>query len=183
MPISQFHYLPRAIERLTADRWSGGTEDSVRLDYDGRWRRRVRLRTEAGLAFLLDLPEATELREGDGLKLEDGRIIRVHAAPEPVVDVHCGEPARLARIAWHLGNRHLPTQVLDDGETLRIRQDHVIEGMLVALGASPVRRQAAFNPEGGAYGRGRHHGHDADPPDDTDPYDPGRLLAGRRPRP
>lgn len=183
MPASHFHFLPRAIERLTPDRWTGRSDDSVRLDYDGRWRRRVRLRSEAGLAFLLDLAEATELREGDGLKLEDGRIIRVHAAPEPVLDVHCGEPARLARIAWHLGNRHLPTQVLDDGETLRIRQDHVIESMLVTLGASPVRRLAPFNPEGGAYGRGRHHGHDADSHDAGDPPEPGRLLATRRPQP
>ena len=72
--------------------------------------------------------------------------------------MRCPDPARRIRIAWHLGNRHLPTEFI--GETIRIRRDHVIEDMLVKLGAEVGTVRAPFNPEGGAYGEGRTHGHD-----------------------
>jgi urease accessory protein len=134
----------------------------VTLAFDDRHRRRVRLVSDDGLEFLLDLPEATVLRHGDGLRLDDGSWIAVQAADEDVCDIACPSPESLARIAWHLGNRHLPVQVIAGG--LRIRDDHVIVDMLRGLGASVTRRRAPFDAEGGAYakGHGHHHGQDHD---------------------
>ncbi|MCI4664443.1 MAG: urease accessory protein UreE [Neomegalonema sp.] len=149
--------LPRAIERHAADDWSGDAADAVTLDYDARFRRRRTMRSDGGLAFLLDLPEATELRDGDGLRLEDDRMIVVRAAPEAVADLEARDPLHLVKLAWHLGNRHLPTQIFPD--RLRIRQDHVVEAMAQGLGAQVTRLDAPFDPEGGAYGQGRTHGH------------------------
>ena len=115
-----------------------------------------------GLGFLLDLPEAVALRGGDGLKLDDGRIVEVVAAPEPLAEIRAAEAAALVRIAWHFGNRHLPTELLK--KSLRIRRDPVIEEMARGLGAQVVAIDAPFNPEGGAYVRGPadSHGHDHD---------------------
>jgi len=132
--------------------------DSIILPHDGRYRRRVTMRTEGDLVFLLDLPEATRLMHGDGLLLEDGRIIAVVAAEEPVVEITANDPHHLARIAWHLGNRHLPTELLPD--RLRILPDAVIEDMVRGLGGTAQRTEARFEPEGGAYGQAAaHHGH------------------------
>ena len=123
-----------------------------------------------GLEFLLDLENAVALRGGDALVLEDGRLIEVVAAPEPLLEIKGADPLHLVRIAWHLGNRHLPTQIV--GKGLRIRRDHVIEAMVKGLGARVVEIEAPFDPEGGAYaaahaahdhGHGSHdHGHDHD---------------------
>src|SRR3546814_10622210 len=88
----------------------------------------------AGLMFMLDLPQAVVLRDGDGLVLRDGRIVRVEAAPEPLVEIAAPDVGALVRIAWHLGNRHLPTQLR--GDCLRIRHDHVIIDMVQGLGGS-----------------------------------------------
>jgi urease accessory protein len=145
--------------RATAVAADGEPSDTVTLAYDDRHRRRVRLVADGGLAFLLDLAEARALRDGDRLVLEDGRRVLVRAAPEAVLEVRAGRPAALARIAWHLGNRHTPTQILDGG--LRIRADHVLEHLLVEhLGAEVARATAPFDPEGGAYGaHGHDHGH------------------------
>jgi urease accessory protein len=132
---------------------------TVTLAYDDRHRRRVRLVADDGGDFLLDLAEAIVLREGDGLRLDDGAWLAVRAADEQVCDIACPTPEALARIAWHLGNRHLPVQIIDGG--LRIRDDHVIVDMLRGMGAAVTRRQAPFDPEGGAYARGHaHHHHD-----------------------
>jgi len=138
--------------------FSGKTVGSVTLDFDSRRRRRIRLTTDEGQDVLLNLAEVATLRDGDVLILKTGDGIVVKAAPEPVVDVTCKDTAELVRVAWHLGNRHLPTQLL--GDRLRIRQDHVIEEMLQILGAVPTRLYAPFNPEGGAYGHGETQGHD-----------------------
>jgi hypothetical protein len=81
--------------------------------------------------------------------LEDGRLIEVVAAPEPLVEIRGADPHHLVRIAWHLGNRHLPTQIV--GKGLRIRRDHVIEDMVRGLGARVIAIEAPFDPEGGAY--------------------------------
>jgi len=132
--------------------------DTVTLDFDSRRRRRLKLETDQGAAFLLDLPELKTLRDGDILILEDGSGIAVHARNEPVADILCKDLAHLVRIAWHLGNRHLPTELMED--SLRIRQDHVIEEMVTQLGATVERVDAPFNPEGGAYGHGETEGHD-----------------------
>jgi urease accessory protein len=117
-----------------------------------------------GLEFLLDLENAVALRGGDALVLDDGRLVEVVAAPEPLSEIRCNDPQHLVRVAWHLGNRHLPTQIMAKG--LRIRRDHVIETMVKGLGARVIEIEAPFDPEGGAYAGGGHahasaeaHGH------------------------
>lgn len=144
---------------VAAGVWSGEPADSVVLDYDERHRRRVAMTGVKGLTFLLDLVEAVALRMGDGLRLEDGRIVEVVAAPEPLAEIRAADAAALTRLAWHLGNRHLPTELTR--KSLRIRRDPVIEEMARGLGASVVDIEAPFNPEGGAYLRApsRDHGH------------------------
>jgi urease accessory protein len=145
---------------LPAGGWSEDPADSVVLDFDDRHRRRIQMTGVRGLAFLLDLAEAVALRAGDGLRLDDQRIVEVVAAPEPLAEIRAADPAALTRVAWHLGNRHLPTELLK--KSLRIRRDPVIEDMVRGLGANVVAIEAPFNPEGGAYLRGpaASHGHD-----------------------
>ncbi|HEY1783484.1 MAG TPA: urease accessory protein UreE [Roseiarcus sp.] len=157
----------RAEKVIPAGHWSGAPADTVVLDFDERYRRRVTMTGVGGLAFLLDLPEATMLRGGDGLQLEDGRTVEVVAEPEPLAEIRAADPLALARLAWHFGNRHLPTEIMP--KALRIRRDPVIEAMVVGLGARVIALDAPFNPEGGAYvkaeggaGQARHHGHDYD---------------------
>ncbi|MEW5424227.1 urease accessory protein UreE [Amorphus sp. 3PC139-8] len=130
--------------------------DAVTLDHDGRHRRRIALTGNGGLSFLLDLPEAVALRHGDGLLLEDGRVVAVEAAPEPLTQVTAADPHHLLRLAWHLGNRHLPAMI-EDGRIL-IRRDHVISDMVRGLGGEVTDIEAPFDPEGGAYG-GHSHAH------------------------
>ena len=115
--------------------------------------------SEAGQELLLDLPQAVRLRDGDGLQLEGGSVIRVQARPEPLLDIHAHDAAGLVRIVWHLGNRHLPVQLL--GDHIRIRADHVIADMVRALGGHVHALEAPFDPEAGAYAGGHHH-HDDD---------------------
>lgn len=124
--------------------------DVVRLNFDDRFRRRWRFAGAAGMTFLLDLPEARLLNQGDGLRLESGGYVAVEALPEPLLEVAMADAAALARLAWHLGNRHLPVQ-LGDG-WLRLRADHVIADLLTKLGAEPQPIEAPFTPEGGGYG-------------------------------
>ncbi len=146
--------LPRAPHHLPAGQLEAGQADGqVALDYEGRFLRRKRLVTDAGWAFLVDLPGATSLNHGDALALEDGRRVVVQAAAEPVLQVR----GDLARLAWHIGNRHTPCQI--GADHLVIRADHVLEGMLHQLGADLTRTEAPFTPEGGAYGHGRTMGH------------------------
>jgi len=150
--LSALKYIP------SSDVFEGPIIGTVTLDFDSRRRRRLRLTSDQGVDFLLNLAEVTTLRDGGILLLDNGEGIAVQAAAEPVVDVVCDNTAELVRVAWHLGNRHLPTQLLED--RLRIRQDHVIEEMLVILGATPTRVDAPFDPEGGAYGHGETSGHE-----------------------
>ena len=158
----------RAIAVRPTSAWSGEVADSVVLDYDGRHRRRMAMTGAKGLTFLLDLPEAVWLRGGDALVLDDGRLVEVVAAPEPLLEIRCADALHLARIAWHLGNRHLPAQIL--ARSLRIRRDHVIAEMAVQLGARVIEIEAPFDPEGGAYAgeaaHGNHGGHDHHDHDD-----------------
>src|SRR6201981_277218 len=123
---------------------------SVTLDFDARHRRRIRLTTDQGEDVLLDLPKAVAMANGDGLQLDDGRLLKVQAAAELIVEVRHKDPNQLMRLAWHLGNRHLPTEI--QNQVLRIRSDHVIEDMLCRFGADLVNVRAPFQPEGGAYG-------------------------------
>ena len=132
---------------------------TLTLDFDARHRRRIRLTADHGEDVLLDLPKAVAMADGDGLQLEDGRWLKIQAAPESIVEVRHKDPHQLVRLAWHLGNRHLPTEIR--GHVLRIRPDHVIEDMLRGFGAYLLNVEAPFQPEGGAYGgHARHHTHD-----------------------
>jgi urease accessory protein len=152
----------RATQVRAQNSWTEAPADTVVLDFDDRHRRRVAMTGTRGLAFLLDLEDAVALRGGDALVLEDNRLIEVVAAPEPLVEIRGTDPHHLVRVAWHLGNRHLPTQITARG--LRIRRDHVIEAMVKGLGARVIEIEAPFDPEGGAYAGGGHaHAPDSDP--------------------
>lgn len=157
----------RATAVRPAGSWNETAADTVVLEFDDRHRRRTVMTGVHGLAFLLDLPDALMLRGGDALVLEDDRLVEVVSAPEPLVEIRGRQPGDLVRLAWHIGNRHLPAQVLPNA--IRIRQDHVIEDMLGKLGAKLATIEAPFDPEGGAYAgggqdhaAGRHdkHGHE-----------------------
>ncbi len=153
----------RSAAILPAGTWNAATAtDTVLLDFDRRYRRRIMLHTEAGQDVLLDLPQAARLRQGDGLVLDEGGIVRVQAQAESLAEIHAHGEGDLVRIAWHLGNRHLPVQLLDD--RIRIRTDHVIEAMVEGLGGHVDHIDAPFDPEAGAYAGGHAHHHDDDPP-------------------
>jgi urease accessory protein len=151
----------RATQVRTAHRWSEAPADTVVLDFDDRHRRRMAMTGTRGLEFLLDLENAVALRGGDALVLEDARLVEVVAAAEPLAEIRGADPHHLVRIAWHLGNRHLPTQVMP--RALRIRRDHVIEAMVKGLGARVIEIEAPFDPEGGAYAGGHAHAPGGDP--------------------
>jgi len=139
---------------------------TITLDETARHRRRMvmtsdRMANGSTIQFLLDLPEARLLRHGEGLVLEDGRVIEVRAAPEKLFEVRGHDPHHLLSLAWQLGNRHLPAQIMDDH--IRIRADHVIREMLEGLGAQVRDIEAPFDPERGAYSGHSHirgHVHD-----------------------
>ena len=130
--------------------------DTITLDETARNRRRLKMTSDQGVEFLLDLPEARLLRHGDGLVLDDGRIVEVLAEPEELYEVRGGDRRHLLALAWQIGNRHLAAQI--DEDRILIRRDQVIQQMLEGLGASVHEIEASFDPEGGAYG-GEHHGH------------------------
>jgi len=151
--------------RITGD--FASPADTITLDETGRHRRRIALRSDNGIDFLLDLPEARLLNHGDGLLLEDGRVIEVRAAPEPLYEVRGRDLRHLVALAWQIGNRHLPAEIRED--CILIRRDHVIRDMLMGLEAMVTEISAPFSPEGGAYsghthahggGHNHHHHHD-----------------------
>jgi urease accessory protein len=148
----------RAVSVKKASTWRGETADRVVLDYDDRHRRRIAMAGKSGTPFLLDLPAGIVLHGGDALVLEDGRLIEVVAALEPLLEIYCADAKHLARLAWHLGNRHLPAQISE--QAIRIRRDHVIAEMVLGLGARVTEVEAPFDPEGGAYQVSHAHAHD-----------------------
>lgn len=165
----------RAIRHHRAGTWQGEVLSSITLSKDMRFRRRIALVSDDGQRFLLDLPQAVSLCEGDALELEDGRLIRVVSQAEDLLEVRGHDPHHLLVLAWHLGNRHLEAELSTD--RILIRRDHVIADMLIGLGATVAPVRAPFQPEGGAYdhasggarapGHGQHghhghHGHDHD---------------------
>jgi urease accessory protein len=151
----------RASKVIRAGHWSGFATDAVVLGFDDRHRRRLAMRGERGMEFLLDLPEAIALRHGDGVVLDDGRMVEVRARPEPLLVVTAKDAHHLARLAWHLGNRHVPAAI-EQGRIL-IRPDHVLAEMLAGLGAEVSAIEAPFDPEGGAYAQAQvGHGHTHD---------------------
>jgi urease accessory protein len=133
---------------------------TLTLDFDARHRRRIRLTADHGEDVLLDLPKTVAMADGDGLQLDDGSWLRVKAASEPLIEVRHAGRHQLVRLAWHLGNRHLSTEIRED--SLLIRPDQVIEDMLIGFGAELMKVEAPFQPEGGAYGSSGHHDHGQD---------------------
>ena len=142
--------LPRATEVV---RHVHDVADTCVLTYEDRFLRRKTLETRESLAFLVDLPQTTDLRHGDALRLDDGRLIGIRAAVEPLLEV----TGDLTRLAWHIGNRHTPAQI--EAHRLLIQDNHVMRDMLGRLGATVRPVMEPFTPEGGAYGQGRTHGH------------------------
>lgn len=149
--------IPRVVDIISSDGFESAAERVV-LDYDDRFRRRIVLCSQGGTQFLLEMAEPRLLLDGDGLKLDNGQVVAVEAAAERLAEITCDTPHELVRVAWHLGNRHLPTQLL--AGKLRIREDHVIIDMVRKLGATVDLIKAPFQPEGGAYGHGQVHSHD-----------------------
>ncbi len=153
--------IRRARFVVDAGSWDAGLETGhIVADHDQRHRRRILLQTAAGHDVLLDLAQARHLRHGDGLLLDEGGIIRIEAAPERLLQITAPDAPGLMRIAWHLGNRHLPT-ALQEGSLL-IRADHVIADMVRGLGGTAAAIEAPFDPETGAYAADvpAHHHHD-----------------------
>lgn len=142
--------MRRAHSVRAAGQWDDvAAIDAVVLDASARHRRRLVLTAEHGTRVLLDLPHATALKDGDGLVLEDGTLVRVVGKAEPLYEITAANASDLARLAWHLGNRHAEVQIV--GERLRIRRDHVLAAMLERLGAQVTAIEAPFDPETGAY--------------------------------
>lgn len=130
-----------------------GGDDIVTLTYEDRFLRRTVFTTAQGERFLVDLEHTTSLNHGDAFELSDGRFIEVIAAEEPLLEVR----GDLTRLAWHIGNRHTPAQI--EAHRILIQRDHVLRDMLEKLGAELAEVIEPFQPEGGAYGHGRTHGH------------------------
>jgi urease accessory protein len=151
--------MRRAQSVRQAGQWDDAAAiDRVVLDASERHRRRLVLTAERGTTLLLDLPHATTLKDGDGLVLDDGAVVGVVGKPEPLHEIAAANAVELARLAWHLGNRHADVQVV--GGRLRVRRDHVLATMLEQLGALVTAIEAPFDPESGAYDFPRHE-HDA----------------------
>lgn len=145
-----------AHEILPAGTWPAeSATDHISLDYNERHRRRFRYVALQGTEFLLDLARATVLNHGDGLKLTDGSIVMVEAAAEALTEIKASSTKELIRLAWHIGNRHLPAQL--DNDRILIREDHVITDMLRGLGAQVRQISAPFTPESGAYANAHAH--------------------------
>lgn len=132
----------------------GQADDTVSLTYDAQLLRRKRLTTDSGHTFLVDLPQTTAVTAGHAFVLDDGRKIAVLAAVEPLIRI----TGDLARLAWHIGNRHAPCAVEEDA--LVVQREKVMRQMLEQLGAVVIDFDGPFTPEGGAYGHGRTMGHD-----------------------
>ncbi len=148
--------MRRAINIIPVDeRKDNNIISTVTLSYQDRHRRRIKMQDDTGEMFLLDLPEAVQMEEDDALVLKEGGIIVVKAAEEDVLDIRCKTANKMTRIAWHIGNRHTPVQVLGDG-ALRIMYDHVLKAMVEGLGGEVKRNVAIFSPEQGAYDSSEH---------------------------
>jgi urease accessory protein len=154
--------MPRAASVLAAaDRHDRPVIDTVILDYAQRSAQKITVTGVKGGAFEIDLLQPARLRTDDLLLLDDGNLVEVVAAPEPLIEARVADLAGLARLAWHLGDRHVPVQVLPN--RIRVRRDAAIEALLRSLGAKVAMIEAPFEPEGGAYASSHgheHHDHD-----------------------
>ena len=151
--------MRRVVSINSAGSWPVATaRDRVVLDAGDRNRRRIVLTGDKGTQFLLDFAKPVSLRDGDGLVLDDGSIVQVVGANEPLLEVAGPNAFETVRLAWHLGNRHTDVQIV--GGNLRIRYDHVLEDMLRGLGARVEGLAAPFDPEPASPHGHDHHGHE-----------------------
>jgi len=146
------------MRRVTSIRSRGEYDsaiDRVVLDADERHRRRIVLTGEQGTQLLIDFPKPVNLRDGDGLLLDDGTIVEVKGSAEHLIEIESPNAFETVRLAWHLGNRHTDVQIV--GNMIRMRRDHVLEDMLKGLGARLTPLEAAFDPEPASpHGHGHH---------------------------
>ncbi len=158
------HLVPRQIQAT----------ESVELTFDQRERSRLRATLASGEDIGIQLRVGSMLSHGDKLALQDGRIVEVIAADESLHEVRAANVTQLARIAYHVGNRHVPLQVADDH--LLMLPDHVLRAMVEGLGGTVTEVRRGFQPESGAYGHSHvHHSHD-------DEGHGGRIHDGLLPR-
>jgi urease accessory protein len=137
--------------------------ETLTLDHEDRNRRRVSLKGDGGREILLDLDKPTALNDGDAVKLEDGSLVLIKAAPQSLLEIRAENPLRLMRVAWHIGNRHTPAEITTDA--IYIENDHVLAEMIRGQGCAMSVVERPFQPERGAYDHGHdhgHHGHDHD---------------------
>lgn len=150
--------MPRATSVLAAaDRHDRPVIDTVILDYAQRSEQKITVTGVKGCTFEIDLHQPARLRTDDLLLLDDGGLVEVVAAPEPLIEARAADVAALSRLAWHLGDRHVPVQVLPN--RIRARRDAAVETLLTSLGAKVGVIEAPFEPEGGAYASSHGHGH------------------------
>lgn len=150
--------MKRAVSHAHAGTFHEAASGRVVLAHDERHLRRKLLTLEGGGEVMVDLPAAIVLEDGDALVLEDGALVAVTAAQEPLYAVTARDAVHLAKLCWHLGNRHLPAEIGED--RILIGRDHVIRDMLAGLGATVTEIVASFSPERGAYhGHGHSHAH------------------------
>jgi urease accessory protein len=155
--------MPRATSVLrVAERRDGPVVDTLILPHAQRQAQKGFLFGIKGTCVELDFPETVRLRTDDALLLDTGGLVEVVAEPEPLIEVRAADLPSLARLAWHLGDRHVPVQIME--RKLRLKRDESIEALLQSLGAKVVAIEAPFEPEGGAYevAAGGHHHHDHD---------------------
>jgi urease accessory protein len=155
--------MPRASSVIAAGhRHDRPVVDTVILDYAQRSTQKVIVTSVKGGTIEIDLHQPVRLRTDDLLLLDDGSLVEVVAAPEPLIEVRAADISALARLAWHLGDRHVPVQVLPN--RIRVRRDGAIESLLVSLGTKIAMIEAPFEAEGGAYVQredpARDHNHD-----------------------
>jgi urease accessory protein len=154
--------MPRATRVVTAaERKDAPVLDTLILPHAQRQAQKGFLFGTKGTCVELDFAEPVRLRTDDALVLDDGGLVEVVAEPEPLVEVRAADLPSLARLAWHLGDRHVPVQIFE--RKLRLKRDPAIEQLLASLGAKVTAIEAPFEPEGGAYeAAGGHHHHDHD---------------------
>ncbi|MBV8753414.1 MAG: urease accessory protein UreE [Hyphomicrobiales bacterium] len=150
--------MPRVV-KIVADGVADGKAivDTVILTPEQRRAPRGSVTGVNGTRLTFDLAAPVALRAGDFLQLDDGNLIEVVAEPEPLIEARAKDLTALARLAWHLGDRHVPVQLF--ANRLRVRRDPAIEALLARLGAKIAAIEAPFDPEGGAYMHTHAHGH------------------------
>ena len=137
--------------------------ETLTLNHEDRNRRRVALKGDGGRDILLDLDKPTALNDGDAVKLEDGSLVLIKAAAQKLIEITAENPLRLARVAWHIGNRHTPAEIT--ASAIYIEHDHVLAEMVRGQGCAMADVERPFQPERGAYDHDHancghdHHGH------------------------